>query len=564
MKKSEIIVIILISIWEIFWLPVSIYALIAMGDISAIAMLIIGLLPIVLYLLIKRANNKTKIVNQKVEIDKLLENAQNYANQMVNQARNDAAVEAQQMLDKAKEETEKEAKQTLSNAKIEADKITSEAMQKVKQYYKIIENAKKESQEILNNATQEAENIKNEAIQEANKYKTIIENSLNEHLKDSEELKIQNQKLEHSVNLLKNEYKSMCTQIELASKELLIAETTIYVDDNTTSEEIKSQLAVLNIEYGELVRSDKAIAILSEFGYESKRRFNDNKKQILRCFNSESKIIINSVTATNADKMRGKLTKSFQTINAVFSTDCLAIDKRLLELRLKELDLVYFYHRKKEQEQEEQKAIREQMLEEEKIRREIEREKAKVEKEETQFKNEINKLMKYLVKATEVEKQLYVDKIKELEDKVKLLEKDKENILEREQNTRAGYVYVISNIGSFGENIYKIGMTRRLEPMDRVKELGDASVPFEFDVHAMIFSEDAPALETILHNTFKDNQVNLVNPRKEFYNVSLADIEKVVKENYNATVTFTQIAKATQYRESQKIKNNLKNNEVFV
>ena len=92
--------------------------------------------------------------------------------------------------------------------------------------------------------------------------------------------------------------------------------------------------------------------------------------------------------------------------------------------------------------------------------------------------------------------------------------------------------------------------------MDRVKELGDASVPFEFDVHAMIFSEDAPTLETILHNTFKDNQVNLVNPRKEFYNVSLADIEKVVKENYNATVTFTQIAEAAQYRESVRIRSN--------
>ena len=254
--------------------------------------------------------------------------------------------------------------------------------------------------------------------------------------------------------------------------------------------------------------------------------------------------------------MRGQLTKAFQTINNIFATDFIALDKQVLEMQLKELNLTYSYQQKKAQEQEEQKAIRAQMIEEEKVRREIEREKAKVEKEEAQFKNEINKLMKYLTKATEIEKQLYVDKIKELEDKVKLLEKDKENILQREQNTRAGYVYIISNIGSFGENIYKIGMTRRLEPMDRVKELGDASVPFEFDVHAMIFSEDAPTLETILHNTFKDNQVNLVNPRKEFYNVSLADIEKVVKENYNATVTFTQIAEAAQYRESVRIRSN--------
>ena len=161
--------------------------------------------------------------------------------------------------------------------------------------------------------------------------------------------------------------------------------------------------------------------------------------------------------------------------------------------------------------------------------------------------------MKYMQKATEIEKQLYIDKINELEQKLKLLEKDRENVLEREQNTRAGYVYVISNIGSFGENIYKIGMTRRLEPMDRVKELGDASVPFEFDVHAMIFSEDAPKLENILHETFRKYQVNKVNNRKEFFKVPLEDIESVIKQNHNATVTFTMIAKAEQYRESLRL-----------
>ena len=114
-------------------------------------------------------------------------------------------------------------------------------------------------------------------------------------------------------------------------------------------------------------------------------------------------------------------------------------------------------------------------------------------------------------------------------------------------------MYVISNIGSFGEDIYKIGMTRRLEPLDRVKELGDASVPFEFDVHAMIFSEDAPKLENILHTTFRDKQVNKVNSRKEFFHISLSEIEKVVKENHNATVEFTMVAKAEQYRESLRL-----------
>ena len=130
------------------------------------------------------------------------------------------------------------------------------------------------------------------------------------------------------------------------------------------------------------------------------------------------------------------------------------------------------YQEKLEDEREQKKLIQEQLKEEEKVRREIEREKAKIEKDETQFKNEISKLMKYLQKTdNEVEKNLYIDKIKECEEKLSELETVKSDVLNREKNTRAGFVYIISNIGSFGENIFKIGMTRRLEPMDRIKEL---------------------------------------------------------------------------------------------
>ena len=159
--------------------------------------------------------------------------------------------------------------------------------------------------------------------------------------------------------------------------------------------------------------------------------------------------------------------------------------------------------------------------------------------------------MSYMQKAKDdVEKQLYIDKIQELEEKLRALQADKDNVLEREQNTRAGFVYIISNIGSFGERIFKIGMTRRLEPMDRIAELSSASVPFPFDVHAMIFSEDAPGLETILHQHFDSDRVNKVNPRKEFFRVDLDEIKKVVLENHNATVKFVDIPDATEYRET--------------
>jgi hypothetical protein len=117
------------------------------------------------------------------------------------------------------------------------------------------------------------------------------------------------------------------------------------------------------------------------------------------------------------------------------------------------------------------------------------------------------------------------------------------------QQTRQGWVYIISNIGSFGENVYKIGMTRRLDPMERVNELGDASVPFPFDVHAMIFSEDAPALETALHQAFESQKTNLVNGKKEFFNVPLCAIKDKVKE-LGYEVEFEETPTAPQYRDT--------------
>lgn len=191
------------------------------------------------------------------------------------------------------------------------------------------------------------------------------------------------------------------------------------------------------------------------------------------------------------------------------------------------------------------------------FRREIELEKKKIEKEESQFNNERNKLISYMQKAKDdVERKLYIEKITEIEEKLKSISIDKENVLQREQNTRAGFVYIISNIGAFGENIFKIGMTRRLEPMERIAELSSASVPFPFDVHALIFSDDAPGLENILHQYFDKKRVNKVNQRKEFFRVNLEEIKQVVLKNHNATVKFVDVPDATEYRESLKLKEN--------
>ena len=146
---------------------------------------------------------------------------------------------------------------------------------------------------------------------------------------------------------------------------------------------------------------------------------------------------------------------------------------------------------------------------------------------------------------------------KKVENELSNIDKSIKDIDYSEANQQAGYVYVISNVGSFGENIYKIGMTRRLEPQDRVAELGGASVPFQFDVHAMIFSDNAPALEAALHRAFEDRKLNMVNTRREFFYVTLDEIKQVVKENFDKTVEFIDFPDAEQYRTSLKMREQL-------
>jgi hypothetical protein len=328
--------------------------------------------------------------------------------------------------------------------------------------------------------------------------------------------------------------------------------TVVYIDTEglelATSQELKNILSRYKLEEAELVKNNTAIDVLIN---DDKKFVTTQIRQILRSFNAECDLAISNVTLKNIDTMRNKILRSYETLNKIYKSDGVQITKEFLENKLQQLITAHSYQEKLEDERVQKKLIQEQLKEEEKVRREIEREKAKIEKDETQFKNEISKLMKYLQKTdNEVEKTLYIDKIKECEEKLSELETVKSDVLNREKNTRAGFVYIISNIGSFGENIFKIGMTRRLEPMDRIKELSSASVPFEFDVHALIFSDDAPALESILHSTFREYEVNKVNHRKEFFSIPLEKIEKVVTEHHNATVQWTYDAAAEEYRES--------------
>lgn len=345
-------------------------------------------------------------------------------------------------------------------------------------------------------------------------------------------------------------------QSEIRATELqaIVATSTIDGYENLKSDEIQNQLLMLRKDQEEAIKTEQALKYTSAFNQKKKTEQNNLKKQILRCFNAEVTSAIEGVTVRNVDTVRGKINRTYELLNKIFDQDGIAIRKSFFNLKLKELSFVYSYMTKLEEEKEIRKAIREQMVEEEKVRRELEKAKQKLDKDEAQFQKEINKLMIYMQKSQdEAQTQLYKDKIDELEQKIKEVEANRADVENREANAKAGFVYIISNIGSFGENVFKIGMTRRLEPMDRIAELSSASVPFPFDVHALIFSDDAPALEAVLHQHFTNERVNKINTRKEFFRVELEKIKTLVQEKHNATTKFIDIPEAAEYRETLKL-----------
>jgi hypothetical protein len=229
------------------------------------------------------------------------------------------------------------------------------------------------------------------------------------------------------------------------------------------------------------------------------------------------------------------------------------IQQEYLDARLEELKWAVAPHKLRQQELAEQKEIREQIREEEKVRREMDKPIKDAEKEERFLQKALEKARKELAGATEEQKLQYEAQLAELKSKLSEAEAKGQRALSMADQTRRGHVYVISNIGSFGEEVFKVGMTRRLEPMDRVKEPDDASVPFSFDEHAMIYSDDAPALEKSLHRLFDDKSVNKVNPRKEFFRLPLSEIKHTVEKEDIEAVQWTLKAEAAEYRESMSI-----------
>lgn len=280
----------------------------------------------------------------------------------------------------------------------------------------------------------------------------------------------------------------------------------------------------------------------------------DMQKLLLRAFNCECDDVIAHVKFNNIEASEKRIRTTATTISKLGAMCGVSIKDEYIKMKIKELFLAHEYQLVKQDEKEQLKQLRAEERERAKLEKEIAEARKRIEKEQKHYSNALSKITEQLSHATPEDIPALMEKKAEIEAQIDTLNESKAQIDYRAANQKAGYVYIISNIGAFGEGVYKIGMTRRLEPMERIDELGDASVPFKFDIHALIFSDDAPALEAALHRAFENRKLNMVNTRREFFRVSLDEIKTVIKSSFDKTVEFIDIPAAEQYRQSELIR----------
>ncbi len=282
---------------------------------------------------------------------------------------------------------------------------------------------------------------------------------------------------------------------------------------------------------------------------EGERMTKQYVKLMLRAFNGECDAAVAKVSWNNLAKMEERIRKTFETLNKLGSVMQMEITEPYLQLRLRELQFTHEEEEKRQQEREEQRRVREQRREEERVQRELATAQQEAEQSERGFNKALEKARREAERSEGAAREALAARIAELENQLAEAHARKERAIAQAQLTRCGHVYVLSNMGSFGDGVIKVGMTRRLEPLERVAELGDASVPFPFDVHALIYTEDAPDLETALHEFLWAKRINLANDRKEFFRATLEDVETFVRQR-GVKAEFVRLAEAKEYRQT--------------
>lgn len=379
-------------------------------------------------------------------------------------------------------------------------------------------------------------------------------------------LKLIDEKLKY-ISDLDQEVENRKSQILVLDEDLLLESFALYKPKFkfSNSEIYRDELDKIRIEQKHLIKNGGAVIggenwTVNNSKREGKKLVGDVKKLLLRSFNNECDYCVDNVKFNNIEAFINRIRKSFDSCNKLGVVMGVEITESYGDSKLKELILSHEYSTKKQEEKEEQKRIREELREQAKLEQELKEARERIEKDrkhnnlaikalESRIKNEKNDDIKNELIAKRTEFELNLQE----------LLKEESVVDYREKNAKFGHVYIISNIGAFGKDVYKIGMTRRLFPNERIDELGDASVPFWFDVHAMIPSEDAPALEAKLHTHFSDRRLNKVNRRKEFFRVTIQEIESVIKSSYDKTVEVVLEPEAEQFRETLKINKSVQN-----
>lgn len=383
---------------------------------------------------------------------------------------------------------------------------------------------------------------------------TIISQSI------SDKTNFLNEILTRIDNLLSHQRK-LQSQLTVLESDIAMEEFGLYKPryDFASSLEYKDKLNVIREMQKAMIKSKSAVNYSENWTVDGskakgKKMTNDNIKMILRSFNNECEAAINKVKFSNIQSIEKRIHSSFNQHNKLNDSNKVSLTQRFLDLKLQELYLAFEYEQKKEEEKEALREQREKEKEEKALQKEIDSKKKVIHKEMSHLENVISELELKLIVADESEKNSLELQILELKENLNKFEEEIEELDYRTAHAAAGYVYVISNIGSFGEDIVKIGVTRRLDPLERINELSSASVPFKFDVHALIFSYDAYNLESNLHNKFSDKRLNIVNNRKEFFKISIDEIENELQAYKDLTIDFSKVPEAQEYRESLKIK----------
>lgn len=392
------------------------------------------------------------------------------------------------------------------------------AIQKREEEIQNLENERKELQQAFKKEKEEMQEIYNRRLDNCTKFQMVLDGRAKE-LEEWEK------------------------QIEIREIEVFANDSGVFEDIQkvalrfSDSETYKEQIR-LNIEkQTEMAKNEMACECLSRHLF-----FDDSNSRVMktslrawgsmaiRCFNSETGVIIDGITARSTKhSIQQKIEKSYRAINRLNKINNISISKDYLSLKLEQAFLVYEQVLKIKEEKEERRRERELLKEEEKLAQEIELEKMKIENERVKYQQELERLLN---------QQIENERVEELQTKMKELEEKEINLEERLKN-RAGYVYIVSN--PLMPSHLKIGVTRRIDPMERIRELSSASLAFKLDVHAIIFSEDAFALESKLHKHFNNQRINKLNPHKEWFDLPLDEVKNYVHSEIDETVEFLEV-----------------------